>query len=87
LTATSAPCTSIFKPVWLDSGLPSLGPLPTAIFTEGAFWWQHETLHRAILLDYPKRIKEIQDEINAFQAEVLFTLPQNLFKVKQREMK
>ena len=30
LTGTSSPCTSIFKPVWLDSGLPVTGLIPKA---------------------------------------------------------
>lgn len=30
LTGTSAPCTSIFKPVWLDAGIPRLSPFKNA---------------------------------------------------------
>jgi secernin len=30
LTGTSAPCTGIFKPIWLDAGLPRLSPIEVA---------------------------------------------------------
>ena len=47
ITASAAACTSIFKPVWLDSGLPDLGnPGGRA---DDSFFWRHERLHRAAL--------------------------------------
>ncbi len=52
LTGTSAPCTSVFKPVWLDGGLPDLGPAPTGHYDPVALWWRHEDLHRATLRDW-----------------------------------
>lgn len=55
LTGTSAPCTSIFKPVWLEAGLPDLGPQPSGKYDEATIWWQHENLHREILRDYITR--------------------------------
>ncbi len=56
-TGTSAPCTSIFKPFWMDaaSGL-NLGPAPTS-HADSSLYWTHEKLHRATLLNYPERIK------------------------------
>ncbi len=60
VTGTSAPCTSIFKPVWLDTGLPPVGPPPTGTFDETTLWWRHETLHRATLRDYGSRLPVYQ---------------------------
>lgn len=54
-TATAAPCTSLFKPVWLDAGLPDTGPLPTGTYDEATLFWRHEALHRATLRDYALR--------------------------------
>lgn len=54
LTGTAAPCTSLFKPVWLDAGLPEIGPEPNGTFDPATLFWQHELLHRAILQDYSK---------------------------------
>jgi secernin len=54
-TGTSAPCTSIFKPVWIDAGLPSDAPDPKGTFDENSLWWKHELLHRAVLKDYATR--------------------------------
>ena len=54
LTGTSAPCTGIFKPVWIDSGLPFLGKEPTNKFDPESLWWKHEILHRETLMDYPR---------------------------------
>lgn len=64
-TATAAPCTSVFKPVWMEGDvLPDLGPAPNGQFNSKAFWWYHERLHRALLQDfsqmesfYPERDK------------------------------
>lgn len=56
VTATSAPCTSIFKPVWLDSGYPLDEPAPSGTFDQRCLWWRHEKLHRAVLLDYSGRM-------------------------------
>jgi secernin len=55
VSATSAPCTGIFKPVWLDADLPDMGPAPTGTYDAAALFWQHEVLHRATLRDYATR--------------------------------
>ena len=49
VTGTSAPCTGIFKPVFMDTGLPDLGPQPGDEHDPATLWWRHETLHRALL--------------------------------------
>lgn len=56
VTATSAPCTGIFKPVWIDAGLPDYGEEPKGVYTPDALWWQHEILHREVLRDYATRL-------------------------------
>ena len=56
-TGTSAPCTSIFKPMWIDASLPPLGPDPASTYDSASLFWSHERLHRATLINYPERIK------------------------------
>lgn len=75
LTGTAAPCTSTFKPVWIDAGLPDLGPSPTGAYDEAALWWRHEDLHREILRDYPTRIAEIETERDALESNFLKSCP------------
>jgi dipeptidase len=56
ITATAAPCTSLFKPVWLGGDLPDMGPVPSSIYDEATLFWQHERLHRATLRHYAQAI-------------------------------
>jgi len=57
-TATAAPCTSIFKPIWFgDSVLPGLGSEPGERFDEKVLWWRHERFHRTVLQDYGNRVR------------------------------
>ena len=67
-TATSGPCTSIFKPVWIDAGLPELGPTPTGEYNPDCLWWQHEILHRAVLRNYPDRLAAYRNERDRLEA-------------------
>ena len=69
LTGTSAPCASVFKPVWFEGGLPDMGPTPKGTFTPGSLWWEHERLHRSILQDYATRMTQYQPERDALQQE------------------
>ena len=62
VTATSAPCTSIFKPLWLDAGLPDMGQIPAGHYNRASLWWRHEELHRGTLRDYPTMIAVYQAE-------------------------
>jgi len=71
VTGTAAPCTSLFKPVWLDAGMPNTGGEPGGEYAPGNLFWQHERLHRALLEDYPRRMAEIRTEMNAMQQEFL----------------
>jgi len=71
LTGTSATCTSVFKPVWIDAGLPDLGPAPTDTYDAATLWWRHENLHREILRDYATRIRLIEIERDNLEAEFL----------------
>ncbi|MBI5033251.1 MAG: C69 family dipeptidase [Chloroflexi bacterium] len=68
VTATSAPCTSIFKPVWLGSDLPDTGPIPTDEYNSATLYWRHEALHRATLRDYAAHIALYRDERDALES-------------------
>jgi len=70
LTGTSAPCTGIFKPVWIDSGLPSMAGKPTNKYDSDSLWWRHEILHREVLRDYPNRIECYRRERDLFEEEL-----------------
>lgn len=55
MTGSAAPCLGIFKPVWMDAGLPDCGPAPIGKFDPACMWWEHEVLHRSVVKDYAFR--------------------------------
>ncbi len=56
-TGTSAPCTSVFKPIWFSGEvIPEVSRGLDGKFNPETLWWHHELLHREILLDYKTRI-------------------------------
>ncbi|MBN1560383.1 C69 family dipeptidase, partial [candidate division KSB1 bacterium] len=61
ITATAAPCTSIYKPLWIDSSIASLTRFPTGIYDDETLFWQHEVLHRSLLPDYAALTGIIRD--------------------------
>ena len=66
----AAPCTSIFKPLWLDTPLPDLtGPAPTGTYDPQTLFWRHGRLHRAVLADYPTRSAVLTAECDALEQE------------------
>jgi secernin len=72
VTGTSAPCTGIFKPVYLaGAGLPDLGPAPAGTYDPDSLWWSHERLHRAVIRDYATRLPLYRDERDALEAKFL----------------
>jgi len=67
VTGTAAPCTGLFKPVWLDADLPDTGPVPSGTYDAATLFWRHEALHRATLRDYAARIALYQSERDALE--------------------
>ncbi len=65
VTGTSAPCTSLFKPVLLPGGLAEQGATPAATYDPQSLWWRHERLHRSLLRDFASRLDMIRGERDA----------------------
>lgn len=76
-TGTSAPCTSLFKPFWLDVELPVEPAPPRGVYSSENLFWRHELLHRAVLADYPNRIGQYaaaRDEMETGFVQAAFQL-------------
>jgi secernin len=67
LTGTSAPCTSVFVPLAVDSPV-DLGPHPTDRYDGSTWWWRHENLHRAVVRDPARLLALYADERDAIEA-------------------
>ncbi|WP_293901329.1 C69 family dipeptidase [Phenylobacterium sp.] len=78
VTGTSAPCTSLFKPVVLGAALPPQSPAPTDAFDDATLWWRHERLHRAMLADFTPALAAIAPERDALEARFLARMDQAL---------
>jgi dipeptidase len=78
VTATAAPCLSVFKPVLPGVALPPHGPRPTDRCDPAALWWRHEQMHRAMLADFATHLAAIRAERDAleqdFQARIAAVL-------------
>ena len=71
-TGTSAPCTGLFKPVWIDAAvLPDLGPTPGPTADDASLWWRHERVHRAALRDLPRALGIIEAARDATESDLL----------------
>ena len=71
VTGTSAPCTSLFKPINLDApDLPSY-EAPGEKYNHKSLWWKHERLHRTILKDYPNFINLIKQDQHIFENDLV----------------
>jgi dipeptidase len=70
-TGTSAPCTSLFKPLWFESGLPRETMPASAEFDDDLLWWRHELLHRTVIMDPATYLPLITDEQKKAEAAFL----------------
>jgi dipeptidase len=79
VTGTAAPCTSIFKPVWIDAFSPDsspslsacLGPVPADTYNPAALFWRHEIFHRTTLRDHRNLIQAFAAERDALENEFI----------------
>lgn len=67
VTGTAAPCTGIFKPLWLDA-VPEFGKIPEGKFDSRSMFWQHEQLHREVLWAYDDRLAVYEDDRNQLES-------------------
>ena len=71
VTGTAAPCTGIFKPAWLDAGLPDMGPAPSGTYDAATLYWRHERLHRGVLSDFVARLETYREERDALEGRFI----------------
>ncbi len=63
VTGSSAPCTSIFKPIFLPKpGMIKEMKPGNEVYDPESLWWHHEKLHRLVLQDYQKRLEVYREE-------------------------
>ena len=81
VTNSAAPCLSIFLPLWFGEST-ALGETPGKKYLSGSDFWDHEVLHRSLLLDYKNRRSLIRDEQQAFEEKCI----ELAYSVKEKDM-
>jgi secernin len=74
VTGTSAPCTSVFKPVRPGEPLPP-DASPRDRFSPASRWWRHELLHRATLRDHAALLARYRPERDRIEQSFLADPP------------
>ncbi|MCJ7733240.1 MAG: hypothetical protein MUP11_01720, partial [Anaerolineales bacterium] len=69
-TGTAAPCTGIFKPVWVDAP-PEIGQEPTSVFDPETLFWSHERLHREVILNFADRAEVFIKDRDLLEGEFI----------------
>ncbi len=82
LTGTAAPCTSLFRPIWMDTGVPEHGKVPIGTYDETALYWRHETLHRELLRDYSTRMPAVSTLLENAQEKMIDLATSNVKSAK-----
>jgi hypothetical protein len=76
VTGTSAPCTSIAKPVRVGEQVDvDPAPMPTNAYDPAYRWWRHERLHRLSLRDHPAALGRYGAERDRVEKEWLADPP------------
>lgn len=70
-TGTSNPCLSVFKPIFVEEGLPEIGKRGTNRFDSKSYWWRFERLHRKIQTQYEEVIEQFSSELDNIQEKII----------------
>jgi dipeptidase len=70
MTGTAAPCTGVFKPMWIDA-MPDVGETPAGRYDEKSLFWQHELLHREVLQAYDARMAAYRSDRDGLEEKFL----------------
>jgi len=71
-TGTSAPCISIFKPLFLGyKKIPGENYHTGKFYDEKSIWWKHEKLHRLFLENYDRFIEEYSNERDELEKDFI----------------
>lgn len=75
VTATAAPCTSLFKPVYVEHPLQET--MPEADLADDSLWWRHERFHRLVARNPAAHAPAFVPERDALEAGWLQDPPES----------
>ncbi|MGB9717802.1 MAG: C69 family dipeptidase [Thermoproteota archaeon] len=67
-TATSTPCVSVYKPVFMEAGLPDFKLTPNRLYDPDSIWWVHEKLSRRMLGCFQEYFSKIRSQVESLES-------------------
>ncbi|UJG43276.1 MAG: C69 family dipeptidase [Candidatus Heimdallarchaeum endolithica] len=85
VTGTSAPCTSIFKPIFLPGiGKENEKKAISPTYDPDNLWWLHEKLHRLVLMDYTNRMNIYKHERDELEKQFIHETYEKVNKITRK---